>query len=123
MAARILIVDDHPGNLKLLAFAMGRSGYEVTCAADAQAALAALAEALPDLILLDLQMPGMSGFQLARLLRDTPEHAGIPIVAVTAYAMRGDEEKARAAGCDAYMAKPVDVQALRALVQGLLARG
>ena len=123
MATSLLIVDDHPGNLRLLSFAMRRSGHHVTTATSGAEALAALGQAVPDLVLLDMQMPGMSGFHLAQLLKADPRYAAIPLVAVTAFAMRGDEEKARAAGCDAYVTKPIDVVALRALVERLTREG
>ena len=116
MALTILIVDDQPVNLKLLRFALGKSGHRVIAASNGAAALAELAADRPDIILLDLQMPGMSGFELAGRIKGTPEYNGIPIVAVTAYAMLGDERKALAAGCDAYVTKPIDMVALRELI-------
>jgi len=120
----ILIVDDNPANLKLARVVLTRAGYEVRTAADAAEALAALETFRPRLILMDLQMPGMDGLELTRRLKADPSRAGIIIVALTAYAMRGDEDKARAAGCDGYLAKPIDTRALASVVAGhIAARG
>lgn len=115
---RVLVVDDNALNVELVAFVLGADGFAVDTAVDAPQALRRLASARPDLILMDLQLPGMDGLALTRLLKSDPSTAAIPVVAFTAYAMKGDEEKARAAGCDGYVAKPIDVatfaQAMRA---------
>jgi CheY-like chemotaxis protein len=108
----ILIVDDNPTNLKLVAYLMSASGYEVTTALDADAALAAIARNRPRLILMDLQLPGVDGLELTRRLKSDPTTRDIIVVAVTAYAMKGDEAKAVAAGCDDYITKPIDTRAL-----------
>ena len=108
----ILIVDDNPSNTKLLAFLLGSKGYEVRTAANADEALATLAEWKPRLILMDIQLPGMDGLTLTRQLKADPATADIPIIAATAYAMKGDEERARAAGCDGYFTKPIDTRRL-----------
>lgn len=118
----ILIVDDNPQNLKLARLILEKQGYAVRTAADAEQALETLASYEPRLILMDLQLPGMDGLALTRKLKSDPARAGIPIIALTAYAMKGDEERARAAGCDGYISKPIDMAALRALVAALLAR-
>jgi CheY-like chemotaxis protein len=104
-------------------FALKSRGYTIETANDAVQARAVLATVKPALILMDLQMPGVSGFELTRELKLSPATLDIPIVAVTAFAMRGDEDRARAAGCDGYLTKPVDLQALRALVQQLIGDG
>lgn len=117
----ILIVDDNPANLKLARVVLKRAGYEVRTAADAAEALTALDTFRPRLILMDLQMPGMDGLDLTRRLKADPSRADIIIVALTAYAMRGDEEKALAAGCDGYLAKPIDTRALASAVAGYIA--
>lgn len=109
---KILIVDDNPTNLKLVAYLMSANGYEVTTALDADAALSAIARNPPQLILMDLQLPGVDGLELTRKLKSDPATKGIVIVAVTAYAMKGDEAKAIAAGCDAYVTKPIDTRGL-----------
>jgi CheY-like chemotaxis protein len=108
----ILIVDDNPSNTKLLAFLLGSKGYEVRTAANADEALATLAEWKPRLILMDIQLPGMDGLTLTRQLKADPATSAIPIIAATAYAMKGDEERARAAGCDGYFTKPIDTRQL-----------
>jgi len=118
--APLLIVDDHPANLRLARLLLAGEGYEVRTAGDAVEALAVLETFRPRLIVMDLQMPGMDGFDLTRRLKANPATREIVILALTAYAMRGDEEKARAAGCDAYVAKPIDTRRLPALIARLL---
>jgi two-component system, cell cycle response regulator DivK len=112
----ILIVDDNPTNLKLARVLLSGCGYEVRTAVDAEDALAVLALFRPRLILMDLQLPGMDGFELARRLKADPRTRDITILALTAYAMKGDEEKALAAGCDGYVPKPIDTRALPGLI-------
>jgi CheY-like chemotaxis protein len=113
---RILVVDDNATNLRLLRMLLAAESYEVRTASDAGEALAVLQEFRPRLILMDLQMPGMDGFELTRRLKADTATRDIVIVALTAYAMRGDEEKARAAGCDDYVSKPIDTRTLPAVV-------
>ena len=117
----ILIVDDNPSNTKLLAFLLASKGYEIRTAANADEALATLAEWKPRLILMDIQLPGMDGLTLTRQLKADPATADIPIIAATAYAMKGDEERARAAGCDGYLTKPIDTRQLPADIARFLA--
>ena len=109
---KILIVDDNPTNLKLVAYLMRAKGYEVSTAIDAHAAISEIQAQRPALILMDLQLPGIDGLELTRRLKADPETRGIIIVAVTAYAMKGDQDKAIAAGCDDYVTKPIDTRAL-----------
>jgi CheY-like chemotaxis protein len=116
MGERVLIVDDNPTNLKLVAYLVRANGYEVDTAPDADAALAAIAANRPRVILMDLQLPGIDGLELTRRLKADPATAGIAIIAVTAYAMKGDQEKAFAAGCDDYVTKPIDTRALPELI-------
>ncbi len=118
---RILIVDDNPANMKLIGFVLDSRGYQVRTASDATEAVAVLDGWRPRLILMDLQMPGVDGFELTRRLKAAADTRDIIIVAVTAYAMKGDEERARAAGCDGYLAKPIDTRALPAQVERWLA--
>jgi len=118
--APLLIVDDNPANLRLARLLLVGEGYEVRTAGDAVEALAVLETFRPRLILMDLQMPGLDGFDLTRRLKADAATRDIVILALTAYAMRGDEEKARAAGCDAYVAKPIDTRRLPALIARLL---
>jgi len=117
----ILIVDDNPANLKLARVLLTGEGYEVRTAADAEEALRVLQGFRPRLILMDLQMPGMDGFDLTRRLKGDPATQGMLILVLTAYAMKGDEEKALAAGCDGYVPKPIDTRALPALIARYLA--
>ena len=117
----ILIVDDNAANLKLARVLLAGEGYEVRTAVDAEEALRVLRDFRPRLILMDLQMPGMDGFELTRRLKADPATRGIVILALTAYAMKGDEERATAAGCDGYVSKPIDTRTLPALIARLLA--
>ncbi len=112
MAERILIVDDNPTNLKLVTYLMQQSGYDVTTAADANDAMASIRTTPPDLILMDVQLPGIDGLELTRRLKADPATKPIVIIAVTAYAMKGDQEKALIAGCDDYVTKPIDTKEL-----------
>jgi len=114
----ILVVDDHPQNLKLVEVILAAEGYDVRTAVDAEHALEVLDSFAPRLILMDLQLPGMDGFELARRLKEAPETRNIAIIALTAYAMKGDEERVFAAGFDGYISKPMDIPALRAIVAG-----
>jgi CheY-like chemotaxis protein len=123
MGERILIVDDNPTNLKLVTYLVRAHGYDVDTAGDADQAVAAIGANRPALILMDLQLPGVDGLELTRRLKADPATRDIKIVAVTAYAMKGDQEKATAAGCDAYVTKPIDTRALPALIASQLAGG
>lgn len=116
----ILIVDDNPVNMKLVSFLLGNRGYDVRTAAGADEAMRLIAEKMPRLILMDLQMPGVDGFELTRRLKADPATRGAVIVAVTAYAMKGDEQRALDAGCDGYLAKPIDTRALPGIVASYL---
>jgi two-component system cell cycle response regulator DivK len=112
----VVIVDDNPINLKLLRVVLAGAGYAVRTAQDAEDALALLQDFHPRLILMDLQLPGMDGLELTRMLKAAPETCDIVIIAVTSYAMKGDRERALAAGCDDYVTKPVDTRELPRLV-------
>lgn len=119
----ILIVEDNPVNRKLLSFLLTTRGYDVRAAARADEALEMLETFAPRLILMDLQLPGMDGLELTRRLKADPRTQHIVIIAVTAYAMKGDEERVRAAGCDGYVTKPIDTRALPQVIAGYLAAG
>jgi two-component system, cell cycle response regulator DivK len=114
----VLIVDDNAANLKLARVLLTMEGYEVRTAQGATEALAALQEFHPRVILMDVQLPGMDGLTLTGKLKSQPATHDIAVVAMTAYAMKGDREKALAAGCDEYISKPIDTRAL----PGVLAR-
>lgn len=112
----ILVVDDNAVNAKLLKVVLEREGYDVSTASDAESALEFLSTSRPRLILMDVQMPGINGLELTRRLKADPVYEGIFIVAVTANAMKGDAEQARAAGCDDYITKPIDLESFLATV-------
>jgi CheY-like chemotaxis protein len=118
----ILIVDDNAVNLRLARLLLSGEGYDVRTAGNAEEALAILGEFKARLILMDLQMPGMDGLELTRRLKADAATRDITILALTAYAMKGDEERARAAGCDGYVPKPIDTRALPELIARLLWR-
>ncbi len=120
--SRILIVDDNATNLKLMMYLVKAQGYEVDTAGDATAALDRIRDHRPDLVLMDLQLPGVDGLDVVRRLKADPATRDIAIIAVTAYAMKGDREKAIAAGCDDYVTKPIDTRTLPALIASHLAR-
>ncbi len=119
----VLIVDDNPVNMKLVSFLLSAAGYQVRTATSASDARRAIDDAVPELILMDIQLPGTDGLALTRELRASPRTAAVIIVAVTAYAMKGDEEKALAAGCDAYVTKPIDTRHFPGRIAALLSRG
>ena len=117
----ILVVDDNLANLKLARLLLTAEGHETRTVTDAEQAMKMLETFTPKLILMDIQLPGMDGLELTRLLKANPATSKIVIVALTAYAMRGDEERARAAGCDGYIAKPIDVNTLPGIVAAYIA--
>ncbi len=117
----ILIVDDNAINLKLLRITLRVAGYDVQTAVDAEQAMAVLTGFRPRLVLMDLQLPGMDGLDLTRRLKADPATCGAIIVAVTAYAMKGDEQRALDAGCDGYVTKPIDTDTLADTVARYLA--
>lgn len=118
----ILIVDDNPQNLKLARILLCGEGYNVRTAGDAEEALRMLDQLNPRIILMDIQLPGMDGLALTRRLKADAATAHIAIIALTAYAMKGDRDKALAAGCDAYIAKPIDIDELPKLILEQLER-
>ena len=121
--ARILVVEDNPANMKLVSLLLLKAGHTVQSAVDAETGLTLARADQPDLILMDIQLPGMDGLAATALLKRDPATAGIPIIALTAMAMKDDQAKTRAAGCDAYIAKPLRYQELYAAIDALLARG
>ena len=120
--ARVLIIEDNPTNLKLATFLLQSVGHTVLSATDAEAGLARARAERPDLILMDVQLPGMSGLEATTQLKADAATRAIPVVALTALAMKGDEERIRAAGCDGYIAKPMRYQELIATVDTHLPR-
>ncbi len=122
MSTRVLVVDDNVVNLKLAAYVLQLEGYEVVTAAEAEGAVASVRERRPALILMDIQMPGKDGLTLTRELKADPSTRDIVIIALTASAMKGDEERAISAGCDGYIAKPIDTRELSRAVKSALER-
>jgi CheY-like chemotaxis protein len=118
----ILIVDDTPVNLKLTRILLQHEGYEVRTAASAEDALTVLESFHPRLVLADIQLPGMDGLEMTRRIKQDPRNSDVLVVALTAFAMKGDEEKAIEAGCDGYITKPIDTRVLGAKVRGYLDR-
>ena len=118
---RILLVEDNPQNRRLAQFLLQAHGYSVYEATTGEAALALAKTLRPALILMDLQLPGVDGYAVTQRLKEDPVTAAIPVVALTAYAMPGDREKALAAGCAGYITKPIDTRAFPAAVQQYLA--
>ena len=119
----ILIVDDSHDNLKLTQILLELEGYRVCTAKDAGEALRILQTCLPRLILMDVQLPGVDGLELTRRLRRQSRLRDVTIVALTAYAMKGDQENAQAAGCDGYITKPIDTRTFPGVVRGFLGKG
>jgi two-component system cell cycle response regulator DivK len=115
------VVEDHPINLELMAALLAELDCEVGTAATAEQGLQLAASERPQVILVDVQLPDMDGYQLTRCLKADPATADIPVVAVTAHALTGEESRARAAGCAAYLAKPVSRDSLLATLRGFLA--
>ena len=120
MIARILVVDDNATNLRLASEVLEMEGHEVLRAADADEALGVLRDHVPDLILMDIALPGMDGLELTRRLKADADLIAVPIVALSAFAMKGDEEKARAAGCDGYITKPINTRTFATQVAAFL---
>jgi two-component system cell cycle response regulator DivK len=117
MKGKILVIEDNEQNLYLVRFILERSHYEVFAALDGKAGIEMAASLKPDLILLDIQLPIMDGYAVARNLRQNPDLADTPIVAVTSYAMSGDREKVMEAGCNGYIEKPIDPDTFVAKVE------
>jgi two-component system cell cycle response regulator DivK len=116
----ILIVDDNPVNLKLIRILLVGEGYDVHTAGDAEEALRLVPALRPRMILMDIQLPGIDGLELTRRLKADPQTRKIIILGLTAYAMIGDEERILAAGCDGYIAKPIDTRTLPHVIEQYL---
>jgi two-component system cell cycle response regulator DivK len=120
--ARILVIEDNPANQRLAKAMLGHGGHETLVAASADEGLAMVRRERPDLVLMDIQLPGMDGLEATRLLKADPATAGIPVIALTAFAMKGDKERMLEAGCDDYLTKPYHMPDLLAAVEWALAR-
>ena len=123
VSLRVLVVEDNPVNLELITEVLMQEGYQVLTAQSAEAGLRLAVAGRPDLILMDMQLPGMTGYEVTHRLKANPATAAIPVIALTAYAMRGDELRAREAGCDAYLTKPLDLRAFRDTLRRLFPLG
>ena len=115
------MVEDQEDNRQILRDLLGNAGYELTEAENGEEAIAAVGRRRPDLILMDIQLPVMDGYEATRQIRTNPDLRSVPIIAVTSYALAGDEDKARAAGCDGYVTKPYSPRDLLAKVRVYLA--
>ena len=120
MARTILIVEDNPQNRYLVTFLLEKHGYDLQVAEDGQQALAMLEEGTPDLILMDMQLPRIDGYEATRRIKADPRFRNIPLVALSAHSMHGDRSRAMQAGCDEFVTKPVDADGLVALLSRLL---
>jgi two-component system cell cycle response regulator/two-component system cell cycle response regulator DivK len=122
MKEKILLVEDNPRNMRLLKMTFKARGYTLLEATDGGEALDMAIRERPDLIIMDIQLPKINGLAVTRKLRELPEFRHIPIIAITAYAMKGDEEKVIGAGCDAYLPKPINTRELPRVVAQMLLR-
>jgi len=120
MSKKILIVEDDPRSLKMIRMTLRPYGYSLLEATDGEEALKVARNDKPDLIIMDLRLPKVSGLEVTRQLRQMSDFNHIAIIAITAYAMKGDKEKAISAGCDAYLAKPINTRELPRLVTEML---
>jgi len=120
--ATILIIEDNPTNMKLSSLLLDKVGHDVLRAVDAETGLTLARSELPDLILMDVQLPGMDGLAATTILKQDPITAAIPVIALTSMAMKADQQRSELAGCDAYIAKPLRYRELYATIDELLGR-
>jgi len=120
--AKILIIEDNAANMKLACLLLNKAGHNPLCAVDAETGLTLARTTQPDLILMDLQLPGMDGLAATALLKQDPATAAIPVIAVTAMAMKADREKSQAAGCEAHLSKPLRYREFYEVIDALLAK-
>lgn len=120
MKTRVMLVEDNQMNSRLVEYVLERDGFEITIIASAEEAVQAAADDPPNIILMDIQLPGMDGLEATRRLKQNPLTAKIPVVAITAHAMRGEEERVRAVGCEGYILKPINTRELAGTVRKFL---
>ena len=120
-ASKLLLVEDNESNRDMLSRRLVRRGFEVVTATDGESAIRIAREAKPDLVLMDMSLPGINGWDATRIIKSSPETSAIPVVALTAHAMTSDREEAFAAGCNGFETKPVEMDKLLATIHGLLA--
>jgi two-component system cell cycle response regulator DivK len=118
--ANILVVEDNPSNMELVTLLLKSAGHTVLCAPTAEAGLTLARDAQPDLIVMDIQLPGMDGLEATQKLKQSETTSSIPVIALTALAMKGDEQRILAAGCDGYMAKPLRYREFLAMIAARL---
>jgi len=123
VSTKILLVEDNPLHMKLMEMTLRDKGYILVKASDGETALATAVAERPDLLLLDVRIPKLDGFEVAKRLRQRPEFKTTPIIALTAHAMRGDQDKVIEAGCDIYLSKPIDTRQLPLIVEQALEKG
>ena len=119
---KVLIIEDNPANMTLATFLLENAGHTVLSAIDAETGITIARAEQPDLVLMDIQLPGMDGLEATAVLKRNPATASIPVIALTALAMKGDEERIRAAGCDGYVAKPLAYKEFLATVAAQLSK-
>ena len=122
MKEKILIVEDNPQNMRLIEMTLRASNYTLLKATDGEEALDIAMVERPDLIIMDIRLPKMSGFEVTRKLREFPTFSHIPIIGLTAYAMKGDREKVLESGCDAYLSKPINTRELPGMIAEMLSQ-
>ena len=122
MKQKVLIVEDNPLNMRLIEMVLKSNSYTLLKATDGEEALDIATRERPDLVLMDIRLPTVSGLEVARRLKENPALSHIPIIALTAHAMKGDKEKAIEAGCDSYLSKPINTRELPRLVADMLLR-
>ena len=122
MKEKILVVEDNPQNMRLIEMTLKAKNYTLLKATDGEEALEIATRERPALILMDIQLPRMSGLEVTRKLRETPAFSHTPIICLTAYAMKGDREKALECGCDAYMSKPINTRELPGMIIEMLSQ-
>ncbi len=123
MKEKVLVVEDNPQGMRLIEMVLRAKGYTLLKATDGEEALDMTMRELPDLIIMDIQLPKIDGLEVTRRLRETKVSSHIPIIALTAYAMKGDEERIVEAGCDAYLSKPIDTRELPRVIAEMLHNG
>ncbi|MFQ5586092.1 MAG: response regulator [Thermodesulfobacteriota bacterium] len=119
---RILVIEDHPSNMKLVTRLLTKEGHEVLQATDGGSGVETAIREMPDLILMDIQLPGIDGLTATRLLKEDEKTGRIPIIALTAFAMKGDEQRMLDAGCDGYISKPIRYREFLDTVESFLKR-
>ncbi len=122
MPEKILIAEDNPQNMRLVEMTLRNRDYTLLRATDGREALDIARRELPDLIIMDIRLPGISGLEVTRKIRENPATSRIPIIGMTAYAMKGDREKLMEAGCDAYLSKPINTRELPGVITVMLGR-